>query len=503
MPLQEKWSIGFGLRVLSDGIKGYDENTVLIAAPGCSSVKFMGGLSTTKHIVTEQWLQKCIALNLLVSTSEYIVDYAVATIQKGERLRASGKYLLSDMSVHRVIGTNGKKFNKPSYEELRDLVEVSGGEWASTQRKAGNSHAPKLLILMDDNDFDKPRQTHYIQALLEKGATKLRWCDLRDCLLAQSLEPIFGAKTQPNEMAQEKEIKKKSRAQKFKATLNSILTSPQMKSSHTNDHEVLAAAEAEEMHEGPTPKDDAPRAPSSPILEVAEASSAEKVPTARDDAQEGTHSSVLDQKAQGGQNDTVLVYSTELEFLHRDLSHASGAQSRGKIGAGVMNITKSRSTNFISVEVFNQGGLTFRAEVHPDFSGFFGNAGRENVLGWDAYDTSGNIVSASIAVKERKNDTTKEAHLRRFYFHFGSRVHLTCVLFVLFGGDDNARKLVEEFFDGNSRFCPSEEPELPHRVLDPNRMEIDNINGSTPVMPSAPTTRILFDNDPQEPSQIC
>lgn len=174
-------------------MKEYDEKTVLIAAPNCSSVKLMGGLSATKHIVTEQWLQACSDLNDLVPTSEYvIVDYADA-IQNGEHLRASGKFLLSGMSVHR-IGTNGKKYNVPSLDELRDLVEVSGGEWVSTQRKAGNVHITELIILMDDNDFDKPKQTDYIQALLEKGATNIRWCDLKTCLLAQSLEPIFGAK---------------------------------------------------------------------------------------------------------------------------------------------------------------------------------------------------------------------------------------------------------------------------------------------------------------------
>jgi len=68
----------------------------------------------------------------------------------------------------------------------------------------------------------------------------------------------------------------------------------------------------------------------------------------------------------------------------------------------------------------------------------------------------------------------------------------------LFGGDDNARKLVEEFFDGDGRFCPKEEPALPHRVFDPNRMEIC----ATPGQPSAPTSRVLFDNDPTEYSQI-
>ena len=523
MSLQEKWSIGLGLSVLSDDIKEYDENTVLITAPGCSSVKFMGGLSTTKHIVTEQWLQECNDLNCLISTSEYIVDHAGAAIQNGERLRASGKYLLSDMSLHRAIGTNGEKFNKPSYDELRELVEVSGGKWVSTQRKAGNSHAPQLLILIDDNDFDKPRQTHYIQALIDKGATKIRWCDLRDCLLAQSLEPIFGAKaTTP-----------KPRSQTFKERLNTLLTSPKTlktlftppqmtntpikengddrenkESGHTKDHEVFDSVEAEKVaDESPALKDNAPGAARSPILEAAEAedvaSSAGGAPTTKDDDQQETPGSpILDQKSEEGQNGAVLLYSTELKFLHRNLSHAFGARGRGNIGAGVMNISKSRSTGFISVHVINNGGLTFEAEVHPDFSGFFGNAGRENVLGWDAFDTSGNIVSADIAVKERKDSDTKVAHLRRFYFHFGSREHLTCALFVLFGGDDNARKLVEEFFDEKGRFCPSEEPELPHKVVDPNRMDIDDIDGSTPAMLSAPTTRVLFDNDPQEPSQI-
>ena len=95
----------------------------------------------------------------------------------------------------------------------------------------------------------------------------------------------------------------------------------------------------------------------------------------------------------------------------------------------------------------------------------------------------------------RQDKNVKEAHLRRFYLHFDSREHLTCVLFALFGGDDNARKFVEEFFDGSGRFCPEEEPELPHRVIDHNRMDIDSINGLSPAQPTAQASRVLFDND--------
>lgn len=453
-------------------MKGYDEKTVLIAAPNCSSVKLMGGLSTTKHIVTEQWLHACFDLNDLVPTSEYVSDCADA-IQNGECLRASGKYLLSGMSVHRVIGTNEKKYNKPSLEELRDLVEVSGGEWVSTQRKAGNVHAPNLLILMDDDDFDKPTQTHYIQALLEKGATNIRWCDLKTCLLAQSLEPIFGAKAHSSATP-----KPKSRAQKFKETLNSLLTPPHMKRTPTKE-DYKACDTGEEAEDG---------------VVSAEKKANEAVRKSPHTPMPGPKTPSLD--------DPILIYSTELKYLLRNVSNAGGAQNRGQIGAGIMNITKSRNTGLISVQVFNHDGLTFQAEVHPNFCGFFGNAGRENILGWDAYDTSGKIISKGTDIKEGKTKNVKLAHVRRFYFHFDSREHLTCVLFSLFGGDDKARKFVEEFFDGSGRLCPEEEPELPHRVIDHNRMEIDSINGLSPVQPPAPASRVLFDNDPQEPSQL-
>ncbi len=454
-----------GLNVLPD-IKGFNEKTVLVATPGCSSVKFMGGLSVTKHIVSEQWLHKCNDSNLLVPTSQYIINYADASIRNGECLRASGAYLLSGMCVHLVMGTNRKRFNMPSIEELRDLVEVSGGEWVSTQRKAGNSNAAKLLILMDE----RAEPTQCIQTLLEKGATKIRWCDLKNCLLAQSLEPILGARKTTQKP------KTKSRAQMFKATLGNLITSPQMKRSPTKSHENLSDVEAAEE-------------------EVEVTSSTQAVPnTPRDDTQEASHSPILDQQ--------VLVYNTELKFLHRNLSNAGGNQNRGQLGPGVMHIMKSSNTGLLTVLVFNKDGKQFQSEVPQDLSGFFGNAGRENIVGWDAYDTSGNIVSINDATKESKTNKKNGAHLRRFYFHFESREQLTCVLFVLFGSDDNARKLTEEFFVETGRFCPKEEPELPHQVFDQNSMDIDDINGSTPVRPSAPTSRVPFDNDPQAPSQV-
>lgn len=216
--IQKKWATALGLTILED-MKGYNEKTVLIAAPSCSSVKLMAALSTTKHIVTQQWLKACYDANHFVSTSKYLAANHAEAIENGERFRASRMHIFSGMFVHRVMGTNGIKYNKPSIEELKDLVELSGGEWVPTQRKAGNSHVPKLLLLMDDNDFEKPKQTEYIQALLDKGATKIRWSELKNCLLSQSLEPLLEGKVP----------KPKSRAQafKFKETLHSLLTSPQ------------------------------------------------------------------------------------------------------------------------------------------------------------------------------------------------------------------------------------------------------------------------------------
>ena len=222
---------------------------------------------------------------------------------------------------------------------------------------------------------------------------------------------------------------------------------------------------------------------------------------ASDDTFEAAQSSVPDLNAPA-RNNPILVYSTKLKHFNCNLSIAAGDQNRGEIGAGMMNFLKSRSTGLLSVQVFNQDGLKFQAEVPSDFSGIFGNAGRENILGWDAYDISGSIKPAATANKDRNAEN--EAMARRFYFHFDTREHLTCALFILFGGDDNARKLVEVFFDGDGRFCPREEPALPHRVSHPNRKDIDNdnVNGASPVQPSAPTSRVLFDNDPYEYSQI-
>jgi hypothetical protein len=310
-------------------MKEYDEKTVLIAAPNCSSVKLMGGLSATKHIVTKQWLQACSDLNDLVPTSEYVIVDCADAIQNGEHLRASGKFLLSGKSVHR-IGTNGKKYNVPSLDELRDLVEVSGGEWVSTQRKAGNVYIPDLLILMDDNDFDKPKQTDYIQALLEKGATNIRWCDLKTCLLAQSLEPIFGAKAHSSATP-----KTKSRAQKFfKETLHSLLTPLHMKRTPTKeDYKACDTGEEAEAGVVSADKKDNEAVHKSPHTPI-------PVP----------NTTALDVQ--------ILIYSTELRHLHRNVSNAGGDQNRGQIGAGIMNITKSSNTGLRNVQVFNRDGLT-------------------------------------------------------------------------------------------------------------------------------------------------
>ena len=470
-----------GLTILED-IQGYNEKTALIAAPGCSSVKLMAALSTTKHIVTSQWLLACHDAKHLVSTSSYAANHAEA-INNGEHFRASGDHILSGMFVHRVIGTNGIKYNKPTLEELRDLVEVSGGEWVLTQRKAGNSHAPKLLVLMDDNDFDKPKQTKYIQELLDKGATKIRWSDLKNCLLLQSLEPVLS----------EKATKPEPRSQTFKERLNTLLTSPktlktlftppQMRNTPINENGDDTGENNESL--------------SDHGLEGGEVLNTPKYEGDTSADVFEAQSSVSGRETPG----TILLYSTKLKHFNRNLSIAGGVENRGEIGAGMMNISKSKSTGMISVHVLNGGGLKFQAEVPSDFSGIFGNAGRENTLGWDAYDTSGNIKPAT-AVKDR--NAKNEAMARRFFFHFDTREHLTCVLFVLFGGDDNARGLVEEFFDSNGRFCPNEEPALPHRVFDPNRMDIDSVNGLSPptVQTSAPTSRVLFDNDPCEYSQL-
>ncbi len=435
----------------------------------------MGGLSATKHVVDKNWLQTCHDVNQLVPTSSYVLNERADAINNGDSLRKNGKRLLSDMALHRDIGRNGG--NKPSYDELRELVVISGGEWVPTQRKASNVHSPNLLILMDDGDFLKSKHTNYIQTLLEKGATKIRWSDLRDCLLTQSLSSIIDVKeaTPP---------KTKTRAQLFKETLGTLFTSPPriMKETPKNGGEDHGAADANEEEA---------------------ASSTEEGSRSQTDTKQDFADKAVNVVPTPSRDNLILVYSTELKYLHRNLSNVEGDQNRGEIGAGIMNIFKSSNIGLLTVQVFNSGGLQFQSEVPADFSGFFGNAGRENTLGWNAFDTSGKILSAGTAVKGNSKDS-RQAQLRRFYFHFESREHLTCVLFTLFGSDDNARKLVEDFFRGDNRFCPETEPALPHRVIDPFRMDVESIDGEPLplIQPPAPTSRLLFDNDPQEPSQI-
>ncbi len=463
-------SIDLGLKVLrSTDVKEYNERTVLIASPECTSVKLMCALSTTKHVVKESWLQACHDANQLLPTSSYVLNEHAQAILNGESLREDGKRLLSDVSIHRVTGRNVQ--NMPSNEELRDLVVVSGGEWVTTQRKAGNTHSHNLLLLMDDDTFDtfnQRRQANNIQELLERGATKIRWSDMRDCILTQSLNSIVDTK---------EPTPQKSRAQLFRETLSTIFTSPP-KTRETSMVDGFKSHGAAEIHE-----EDA----STPTKEGAWSNTAAY--------EDSTATNMTN-------NHLTLVYSTELKNLNRNLSNAEGDQSRGEIGAGIMNIFKSSNTGLLTVQVFNNGTLRFQSEVPVDFNGIFGNAGKENTLGWNAYDTSGTIVSVGTAIKKARAKNAKEAQLRRFFFHFESREHLTCVLFVLFGSDDNARKVVEEFFDGSGRFCPQQEPELPHRVINPNRMEIDSTNGEALALPSAPTTRLIFDNDPQESTQL-
>lgn len=469
-------SSDLGLKVLID-VKDFDDQTVVVAAPTCtSSVKLMCTLSVTKHLVTEKWLHECHELKYFVSTSKYTVGRYIDAIAKGESIRAKGNRLLTGKSVHRMMGTNGPKYNKPSYEELKKLVEFACGEWVSTKRRVSNCDARSLLILMDDCDFDKPTQTQYVQALLSKGALKIRWSDLKACLLSQSLETILRDGTH----------KPKNRAQKFKEQLSALLT-PQM--NHTPSWEDDVAVEEEEGGAEVTTNH----------LSVDDAT--EDEPTSTPNAA-GTadNPSPADEK----RVNHILLYGTELQLLNRNLSNEGGDRNRSQLGAGMMHVMKASDTGLLTVQVFNENGLQFQSEVPQDFSGFFGNAGRENILGWNAYDTSGNITTIGTDIKEDKAPNVKEASMRRFFFHFETREHLTCVLFILFGGNDNARKLVEEFFDGNGRFCPEEEPELPHRVIDPNRMDIDDINGKPPACPTVPvpTSRLTFENDPFEASQI-
>jgi hypothetical protein len=105
--------------------------------------------------------------------------------------------------------------------------------------------------------------------------------------------------------------------------------------------------------------------------------------------------------------------------------------------------------------VVQRRACRFQSTILPTFRGVFGNAGSQPKIVWDAYDTSGNVVSSGAAQ-------------RTFEFSFRSREQMTIALFIMFGGHaganaDNAVRVTEDFFDENNEtFCPqTHHPNLP------------------------------------------
>jgi hypothetical protein len=197
----------------------------------------------------------------------------------------------------------------------------------------------------------------------------------------------------------------------------------------------------------------------------------------------------------------TLLFSTQIPNLQRYLcDRTKGDQDRGTFGPGTMNIISSNITGRKKVEVFDKHQiLRFQSTVLPTFRGVFGNAGSQQKIMWDAYDTSGNVSAGAV--------------LRTFEFTFRSREQMTIVLFIMFGGQsgadaDNAVKVTEDFFDKNNEtFCPQTPSKPPFPTIESGAdMSIDEVDGTPYVQRPAPmspkTAEETFGNDTVEYSQV-
>lgn len=150
------------------------------------------------------------------------------------------------------------------------------------------------------------------------------------------------------------------------------------------------------------------------------------------------------------------MLSLDVLDVTRSISNVNkNDQNRGKYGSGTVTVAQSIKGNERYL-IFhdNQGTKRLHAQIFNEKQ-IFGNAGRQNILCCDLYDTSGN-----------------QTILREYQILFRNSIHVVAILLYMYGGNT---KLAEEWFDENGRFCPQVASKPPHAMAkDEEDMDVDN-----------------------------
>ena len=205
----------------------------------------------------------------------------------------------------------------------------------------------------------------------------------------------------------------------------------------------------------------------------------------------------------------ALVWSTLLEDgIFRSLSNPDiGNPDRWDLGTGTGKIWRSVDNNVTGIFQFvnHEGVKKMEAEIPPLATAhkhLFGNAGKQNCIVWDAYDTSGDTSGGTVVKGGR--DSKKAARLRQYVINFRSAQQLSAFLLFMFNGSVN---LLEEWFDSDGRFCPKTPSLPPHLMLKgENSMDVegdDNIMERLPPLNLEKALAKYGGVDPQGQSQLC
>ena len=143
------------------------------------------------------------------------------------------------------------------------------------------------------------------------------------------------------------------------------------------------------------------------------------------------------------------VDSTELDKSPtRTISNRFIADpEREKLGqGGKLKVFKSSEAHgIVVVKYFVEGKLMFHAQVPSDpTTQIFGNAGEQNVFGWDAFNHAHSSGGTAIEGAGGKN-----IGARRYFFWCNSHAQLSIVLHHMFDQND---ALVKKFFDKNVQY---------------------------------------------------
>ena len=204
----------------------------------------------------------------------------------------------------------------------------------------------------------------------------------------------------------------------------------------------------------------------------------------------------------------ALVWSTQLEDgVFRSLSNPDiGDPDRWDLGTGTGKIWRSVDNNTTGIFQFvNHGGVKkMEAEIPPLATAhkhLFGNAGKQNCIVWDAYDTSGDTSGGTVV--KGGHDSKKAARLRQYIINFRSAQQLSAFLLFMFNGSVS---LLEEWFESDGRFCPKTPSLPPHLMLKgENSMDVevdDNIVTRLPPLSLKKALAKYGGVDPQGQSQL-